>query len=1543
MNNNFKIKILVILLTLLFFGNLFVPNFVLGDERESILTWTPGVKITGYELIGALNPSYNGYYANQTYQIVVFIENIGEMKLNDLNISLEIEYNSVIYEQNFTLELTSLSIGEEDTVQFTWDNLFDDTIYNIFLKVSAMAFSKEINDTFVSQVHIQTVSNSIRFISFSLWNETEVKPAYDKHSNLPIYPLYWHEWYGVSHMNYTPEFTIRNSGNQPITGPLTIQASCYDYFFSGNAFWQDSKEILNSGILYPGFEINVLFESSTPLGGSNLSLGTKMLNVTGLYMNTSFLFNITDIRNIGVMQISNYQEENTYNPYIDYIDVKLMNNGNLNLTDWWIDLYLTIEDHSGKSLYSNYTWIDGWYIHEPGSSSRYSFYVWDLLDPGKYYFNVSISPSDEINNSQFFDNFYSISLYLDNITSSDIEIISPISGQYHVNDINDLEIVANVVNIGTLDLFPTAYHLNASYENLDTGEKWINKTNIFVMGGIPQDESLETSLGFWFPWINYNADFKLTVTLSETLGVIIDSTFIYITLAGGDLNGTVTGKISLGNFSKPRIIVTAYTGTTLIKSVSTASSGDYQMSLLGSPGGINYTIAVLASDNYWYYDAEIKDIVVMSGRASVDVDIALTEKPTGNLNGTVNLMPMKGGPELEGTQDVTESMVIVNDTPIQVYPNATGWFDVIVVAVTINVSAHMTNFKSDFNDNIIIMANENVTVNLTLYEDWSVMVIPGHKDIHVPTDTAIMVNFNEEVNQSSVNSSTFMVTDKLDNVIGDVDNSSQLVWIPDSKCFEFNPVGGLEGGIEYKIVLTTNIQNKSGSPILHREWESIFTTELIFGIIQGYVIDANIGVPIDGVTIKVGDAETETNVNGQFSLELTPGIYSITGKKDLYIPDELTDIEVLAGESTLNVNLTLKPIINIDISVFVNSKEILMNPESEPIYGVDLDTEILMKFKEYIEIETLNLKLMDSSKSVVEGETKYNATTQSATFTPISALIKDEDYTLIIFDSVKNETNNTILPRNVSWYFYTYIPDYIVKVTFNPSDGAVDQELDVEVKITFSHAMDKLTTEAAITSTFTITNFNWSEDDKSVVLEHDNFEYNKSYVVSISNAGKSIDGNKTEIASIKFTTIKKDGGKLFSIIIPVMDENKKPINGAKGELQIGNKKYISYSENGVLTFQIPQEDWVAGNWTVTISNEGYKDLQFDIELTDTPGIYKLPEEIPRMEKEEIDDKTKGDEDQSNMLLIVGIIAMVIIIIVLLLIFLLITKSRKRKEEELEEEEIIREPDRGIECSECGRMLNTDWKVCPGCGTEVPIEEPVEEEEEWEMADEGEGEVGDVVELVKEEEEWEMVDEEYEMGAKPEKPMKGKILKEEDIFKDLELEDDYEKPPKGKIPQKPTKGKLPVKEEFEELEEFEGEELEEVEPDEEHVMDIYVLEGKAEKCGICLGTIKPGLLTIKCRCGKFYHDSCGHRVGECPSCEVKFDQALIKQAMDEKKEGEFDFSTLEEFQQPYPKKPSKSVEVEPEKGKPTPMDILKERLAKGEIDLETFEKLSKKLE
>ena len=104
---------------------------------------------------------------------------------------------------------------------------------------------------------------------------------------------------------------------------------------------------------------------------------------------------------------------------------------------------------------------------------------------------------------------------------------------------------------------------------------------------------------------------------------------------------------------------------------------------------------------------------------------------------------------------------------------------------------------------------------------------------------------------------------------------------------------------------------------------------------------------------------------------------------------------------------------------------------------------------------------------------------------------------------------------------------------------------------------------------------------------------------------------------------------------------------------------------------------------------------------------------------------------------------------------------------------------------------------------------------------------------------------------------------------------------------------------------------------------------AKRCDICLGLVKPGLTIIKCPCGKHYHLTCAYRVGECPNCDAKFDKQFLKKKMIDEKGFEDELRETSKAEEMIPKKDLQYV--------------LKERMVKGEIEIEQYREMKRELE
>jgi DNA-directed RNA polymerase subunit RPC12/RpoP len=452
-------------------------------------------------------------------------------------------------------------------------------------------------------------------------------------------------------------------------------------------------------------------------------------------------------------------------------------------------------------------------------------------------------------------------------------------------------------------------------------------------------------------------------------------------------------------------------------------------------------------------------------------------------------------------------------------------------------------------------------------------------------------------------------------------------------------------------------------------------------------------VPVEGATVSAVGASTTTDATGMYSLEVTAGTIDVTASKLLYTDDTETGVLVNLSEHTIDVNFTLTPIINVDVSVMVSGTSTDVDPESDALEMVDIDTTIVMTFEEALNASTIEEFTLDS----VTGDTVWNADNMTVTFTPAANLSDSTEYTLTITTAVTNETDMQILPRDVEWVFKTYEEVVPIIPTITPADGATDVALDAEVKITFSHAVNTTATEAAITAAFG-TGFTWAADNKSVVISHADFDEGKQYTVSVSDAGESLDGTmKTQAATSTFTTIET---KYPIKIGPIKDKDGNILVGAQVVVKDSSGNTVaSGTTDSSGYFEDELDDPLpAGTYTVTATKDG-KSVSKDFTVAGTESEYDFD-----MSDAPVPIEKKTDDDEIDWLPIILIIIVIIIIVILLALAM---RPKKAAEEELEEEEGEMEEgmeDEEFECPECGAAVTSGEAVCPECGAEFEEEE-----------------------------------------------------------------------------------------------------------------------------------------------------------------------------------------------------------------------------------------------
>lgn len=107
--------------------------------------------------------------------------------------------------------------------------------------------------------------------------------------------------------------------------------------------------------------------------------------------------------------------------------------------------------------------------------------------------------------------------------------------------------------------------------------------------------------------------------------------------------------------------------------------------------------------------------------------------------------------------------------------------------------------------------------------------------------------------------------------------------------------------------------------------------------------------------------------------------------------------------------------------------------------------------------------------------------------------------------------------------FVTDLESPFVSV-IEPLSGAVDVDIEYNIEIVFSKDMDKNSVEATWVITFAPVisglSFSWSDDD-TVLVSHDNFDYETEYIITINSWAQDLSGVNMETGYVSsFTTMK---------------------------------------------------------------------------------------------------------------------------------------------------------------------------------------------------------------------------------------------------------------------------------------------------------------------------------------------------------------------------------------------------------------------------------------
>ena len=443
-------------------------------------------------------------------------------------------------------------------------------------------------------------------------------------------------------------------------------------------------------------------------------------------------------------------------------------------------------------------------------------------------------------------------------------------------------------------------------------------------------------------------------------------------------------------------------------------------------------------------------------------------------------------------------------------------------------------------------------------------IYPEIDDTNIQVSKSIMVTFDKEMDESTINASTFVLSDGTSMVNGDVTAGTG------GKIFFFTPTAYLDYDTSYTVTLSDEIKDALGNS-LQQPYIWTFTTQPEYTSQYCYsAANSSADEWIDLVQVNGIINESDGDKYQNFSHivfplneDVTPISFSMAGGAlspaeywNVWIDwnqdgDYDDDHETVLSRTTNQNSPTASGSITIpalalsgntgmrvsmkwnaypgscetfpfgeveDYTVAVPSippQVIGITPENEA-QNVEPATTVEVLFSKAMDGQTIDNETfrVHHSAGNIEGTVAYDASTNSATFTPADTLDYETQYTVTLTTGVRDIEGLYLASEfNSSFTTESLIPPPEVVSTF-PWDTQTYIMLNSQISIEFSKAMDvsTITTDNIIVSDGVNINpvggYFWYNDyNNRAVFEHmENFSANTVYYVTVTTGIKDAQG-----------------------------------------------------------------------------------------------------------------------------------------------------------------------------------------------------------------------------------------------------------------------------------------------------------------------------------------------------------------------------------------------------------------------------------------------------
>ncbi len=554
-------------------------------------------------------------------------------------------------------------------------------------------------------------------------------------------------------------------------------------------------------------------------------------------------------------------------------------------------------------------------------------------------------------------------------------------------------------------------------------------------------------------------------------------------------------------------------------------------------------------------------------------------------------------------------------------------YDSLIKTVKFTPDANLlysTSYTVTLTTGIQSTAGDYMSSNYT----WSFTTVPQHfvtvdsvspaeSAVDVYEGTAISVKFSDDINMSTVTSSTFTVNN-ITVPASPVPVTGAFSYDSPSKTVTFTPDVHLSYSTPYEVKLTTGIESTAGDSMASgKTWSFTTIAQHFVTVLSVFPLNgtadademSNISVTfsddinmstVNSLTFAVNDVTipaTPVAVSGTFSYDSPTK--TVTFTPDLYLSydtpykvDLTTGIENTTGD-TMESNYSWS--FATAAQYFINA--VSVSPSSGAS-GVSVGTSISVAFTDDIDMTTVNSSTFIITPNPGTGIYSYDPLLRTVTFTPDTSLSYSTLYAINLTTDIKS-TSGDYMASAYTWSFTTATQFFINVVSVIPGNSSSNIPAGTDIDVTFDDNIDISTVNP---STFTLTPgpvtgvYSYDSVNKTVVFNPDtDLSPLTLYTVNLTTGIKNTAGDGMAADySWSFTTAPAAQPGIY-ILSPL------------------NTDFISgktYNFGNLLNPAIRTAHFTAGNSgsaTLNITNVTVSDVNFSTSLT--PGSIGINSSI----------------------------------------------------------------------------------------------------------------------------------------------------------------------------------------------------------------------------------------------------------------------------------------------------------------------------------------------